>query len=343
MPDHEKYMQRCIDLARKGLGNTYPNPIVGSVIVHKDEIIGEGFHQKSGEPHAEINAINSVKDKSLLPESTLYVNLEPCCHQGKTPPCADHIVEKGIKNVVIGCKDLSNKANGKGIETLKNSNCEVIENILEGKCKELNKRFFTYNEKNRPYIILKWAQTKDGFFAPKDNQKFWITNEKSKQLVHKWRAEEQAIMVGANTAKIDNPKLDVREVEGENPIRITVDKNLDLSTGLHLFNDQGQTIVFNSIKNENANNINYVTLDFQADVPNQILNSLYELEIQSLIIEGGAKTLNSFIELGLWDEARVFIGQKELTDGIKAPKLDLEPISKENISGDELLIYNCKF
>ncbi|MBN4052268.1 MAG: riboflavin biosynthesis protein RibD [Bacteroidetes bacterium] len=343
MSDHEKYMQRCIDLARKGLGNTYPNPMVGSVIVHNDEIIGEGYHQKSGESHAEINAINSVKDKSLLTESTLYVNLEPCCHHGKTPPCSDHLIEKNIKNVVIGCKDLSSKVNGKGIEILKNSNCKVIENILEEPCKELNKRFFTYNQKKRPYVILKWAQTKDGFFAPKDNQQLWITNEKTKQMVHKWRAEEQAIMVGFNTAKIDNPKLDVRVVEGENPVRITVDKNLDLPAELHLFNDKGQTIVFNSIKNEIANNINYVTIDFQANFPNQILNNLYTLEIQSLIIEGGAKTLNSFIEHELWDEARIFIGQKEITEGIKAPKLDLDPTSKENISGDELLIYNCKF
>ncbi|MDX1720703.1 MAG: bifunctional diaminohydroxyphosphoribosylaminopyrimidine deaminase/5-amino-6-(5-phosphoribosylamino)uracil reductase RibD, partial [Salegentibacter mishustinae] len=321
---HEKYIKRCIELAKNGLGATYPNPLVGSVIVHRDSIIGEGWHQKAGAPHAEVNAVNSVKDESLLKKSTIYVSLEPCSHFGKTPPCSDLIIAKGIKKVVIGTVDPFAEVAGRGIKKLMEAGCEVQVGVLEQECQDLNKRFFTFHQKKRPYIILKWAQTADGFIAPKIQEKrepVWITNQYSKQLVHKWRSEEQSILVGTNTAIADNPKLNTRLWKGENPVRVVIDKDLKIPQESALFDGTIKTIVLteNEKKSDN-NNLAFEKLDFQQDLPNQICEVLYRHNLQSVIIEGGAKTLQTFIDTDLWDEARVFTGISEFHKGIKAPE-----------------------
>lgn len=313
-------MQRCLQLAQNGLGTTYPNPLVGSVIVHNQKIIGEGWHKKAGEPHAEIVAINSVKNKELLKEATLYVNLEPCSHFGKTPPCSHRIVELGIPKVVIGCRDYASHVNGKGIEYLKSHKVEVIEGVLEKEATELNKRFFTFHQKKRPYIILKWAETKNGFFAPKNNEQKWITNTYTKQLVHKWRTEEQAILIGKNTAKIDNPQLNARLWKGNNPTKVIIDKNLELPLDLNIFNN-GKTLIFNSLKKETVNNLQFIQINFEENMLPELLHQLHENNIQSIIIEGGAFTLNQFIQQNLWDEARILVGNTSWKDGIKAPEL----------------------
>lgn len=302
----EQYMQRCLNLALLGLGNVAPNPMVGCVIVHNGIIIGEGYHQKYGEAHAEVNAIASVSTKELLRESTLYVNLEPCSHYGKTPPCSDLIVRSQIPRVVIGSNDPNPLVAGKGIAKLRNAGVEVTSGILKQSTDFLNRRFLTFFTKKRPYIILKWAQSADGFIAPTDNRQVWLSNELSKKLVHKWRSEEQAIMVGTNTARIDNPELTVRLWKGKNPLRVVIDKDLSLPTGNHLFNNAANTLVFNSRENSKENNIEKVKIDFSASLPKQVLDGLYQRNIGSVIIEGGATLLNSFIEANLWDEARMF-------------------------------------
>ncbi|MEN8124343.1 MAG: bifunctional diaminohydroxyphosphoribosylaminopyrimidine deaminase/5-amino-6-(5-phosphoribosylamino)uracil reductase RibD [Bacteroidota bacterium] len=326
MTTHEFYMQRCLQLASKGLGLTYPNPMVGCVIVCEEKIIGEGWHQKAGKAHAEVNAINSVKDKNLLPKSTLYVSLEPCSHYGKTPPCTDLILKMNIKNVVIGTIDFNSEVHGKGIEHLKNKGCKVSVGILENKCRELNKRFFTFHQKKRPYIILKWAETEDGFIFPemkakKSMKPIWISNIYSLQQVHKWRAEEQSILVGTSTAIIDNPKLNAREYFGSNPLRLVIDKDLKIDTNNILFDGELKTIVFTQKTGSNFKNVIYKTIDFSVNVVKQICDYLYDIEIQSVIIEGGSKTLQSFINENLWDEARVFTGDLFFKNGIKAPVL----------------------
>ncbi|RUA10922.1 MAG: bifunctional diaminohydroxyphosphoribosylaminopyrimidine deaminase/5-amino-6-(5-phosphoribosylamino)uracil reductase RibD [Flavobacteriia bacterium] len=339
-------MERCIRLALNGLGRTYPNPLVGCVIVHNGKIIGEGWHQKAGEPHAEVNAINSVKDESLLPESTLYVNLEPCSHRGRTPPCSDLIVRKKIKNVVIGSVDYNSQVYGKGIDHLKKHGCNVIVGIKEKECYELNKRFFTFHKKKRPYIILKWAETRDGFIFPdkKDEEgvakPVWITNKYSLQKVHQLRANEQSILVGFNTAKIDNPRLNLRDYFGKDPLRLLIDKNLKTSADSYLLDRKTKTVVFNAIKDKNIDkNLIYIKLDFSEDVPRQIVKYLYEQEIQSLIVEGGAVTLQSFIEEGLWDEAWIFTGDVSFQKGLKAPVLEGNLKERIPIVNDELRIY----
>jgi len=340
---HEKYIKRCIKLAKNGLGATYPNPLVGSVIVHRDSIIGEGWHQKAGAPHAEVNAVNSVKDKSLLKKSTIYVSLEPCSHYGKTPPCSDLIIAKGIKKVVIGTVDPFAEVAGRGIKKLMEAGCEVQVGVLEKECQDLNKRFFTFHQKKRPYIILKWAQTADGFIAPKIQQKrepVWITNQYSKQLVHKWRSEEQAILVGTNTAIADNPKLNTRLWKGENPVRVVIDKDLKIPQESALFDGTIKTIVLteNEKKSDN-NNLAFEKLDFQQDLPNQICEVLYRHNLQSVIIEGGAKTLQTFIDNNLWDEARVFTGISEFHKGVKAPEFSGKMFSKTTLERDTLKFY----
>jgi len=336
-------MQRCLQLAANGLGNVAPNPMVGCVIVHENTIISEGFHIKYGDAHAEVNAINSVKDKTLLKDATLYVSLEPCAHFGKTPPCSDLIIESGIKKVVIACSDVNPLVSGKGIEKLKRAGVEVITGILEKEAHELNKRFFTFHEKKRPYIILKWAQTADGFIDRKRNdntqQALQISNEHSKRLLHKWRSEEQAIMVGTNTARLDNPRLNVRLLDGKNPVRIVLDKNLELPGNLNLFDGSQLTIIFTSVKKVLLNNVEYVAIDFSKNVLQQVLNILYEREIQCVIIEGGSKLLQHFIDEELWDEARVFISERFIGDGVAAPKLKAEPVSVETISTDKLFLF----
>ena len=331
-------MKRCLELAQKGAGLVSPNPMVGCVIVYEDEIIGEGFHQEYGEGHAEVNAINSINDKSLLNKSTLYVNLEPCAHFGKTPPCANLIIENKIPKVVIGCVDSFSEVFGKGIEKMTNEGIEVIVGILEKESRMLNKRFFTFHEKNRPYVILKWAESKDGFIAPNNqNEPFWMTSSKSKILVHKWRSEEDAILIGRITAEKDNPSLTVREVTGENPIRLVIDKDLKLSKNLNLFDSNAKTLIFNTIKNDETNSNIFIKTSFTNLVLN-VLKELHKQNIQSVIIEGGTITLQSFIDAKLWDEARIFTTNKELNDGVKSPNIEGEIVLGTVIGGDKLEI-----
>ena len=342
MNNHEDYIARCIELAKNGFGTTYPNPMVGSVIVYNGEIIGEGWHQKAGEPHAEVNAIRSVKDPSLLDKATIYVSLEPCSHFGKTPPCCDLIIKNKIPNVVIGTVDSNIKVAGNGIKRLQEAGSNVIVGILEKECYELNQRFFTFHEKKRPYIILKWAETQDGFIAPlqKEEQKpVWITNLNSRQLVHKWRTEEQAILVGTQTVIDDNPQLNARDWEGNNPIRVVIDQNHRIPKTAHVFDNQTKTIVFSNKKSTpSLENTILEVIDFQQNIVQQIVDKLFQHQIQSVIIEGGAQTLQTFIDANLWDEARVFIGNCTFEKGVKAPILNTSPLKKEKIGTDELLI-----
>ena len=323
-------MQRAIQIAKNGLGTTRPNPMVGAVIVYNNKIIGEGFTSNYGSNHAEVNAINSVKDQSLLEKSTLYVTLEPCSHFGKTPPCSNLIIHHNIPNVVIGCVDDNPEVAGKGIKKLMNSGCKVTVGVLEHECKAHHKRFFTFHNKKRPYIILKWAETSDGFIAPiypelvsgtREQKPVWITNQRSRQLVHKWRAEEQAILVGTNTVLKDNPTLTVRDWTGNHPIRVVLDKNEKLNKTLSIFNTKAETLIL------------------KENTAKAICSTLHKNNINSIIIEGGAKTLQLFIDEKLWDEARVFIGKAEFKEGTKAPYFSGELISEEKILEDTLKIY----
>lgn len=331
MSTHENYIQRCLEIAENGLGTTRPNPMVGSIIVHNNKIIGEGYTSKYGGNHAEVNAINSVKNKTLLKDATIYVTLEPCSHYGKTPPCSDLIIKHEIPNVVIGCMDDNKKVAGKGIEKLTNSGINVTVGTLQTECKTHHKRFFTFHNKKRPFIILKWAETSNGFIAPKtknEQKPVWITNSYSRQLVHKWRTEEHAILVGTNTVFEDNPTLTARDWTGENPIRVVIDKNNKLSKAYNIFNNQAKTIVINK------NNV-----DFSKNIEHQICNLLFENNITSVIIEGGARTLQTFIDRDLWDEARVFTGKNSFKQGVKAPNFSGKLISEEQIDSDILKTY----
>ncbi len=312
----EFYMQRCLQLAALGLGKTSPNPMVGAVIVHNGKIIGEGYHHQCGQAHAEVNAINSVKDTELLKESTLYVNLEPCSHFGKTPPCADAIIRYGIPKVVIGSIDYHDKVNGAGVRKLREAGVEVVENVCEADCEDLNKRFFTFHQKQRPYIILKWAQTRDGFMdidrSSSETTTYWITNPALKVLVHKWRSEEDAILVGYNTMRNDHPQLTTREYPGKDPQRFVMQRGTDIISEL-----------------------SYTPL---SDNAKEAIQQLYNLKIQSVIIEGGKKTLEKFLEIGLWDEARILVGNQCWGKGVKAPKMPEMPEKTVQID-DNLLMY----
>lgn len=327
MSEDEKYMLRCLELAQIGAGSVAPNPMVGSVIVHDGKIIGEGYHQKIGEAHAEVNAINVVEDKSLLPYSTIYVSLEPCAHFGKTPPCADMIVKNKLKRAVIAVQDPFSGVNGAGIKRLVDAGIDVTVGVLESDAMELNRRFFTFHEKKRPYIILKWAETADGFVdrIRKDSSEpaLKITSDAANTLVHKWRAEEAAIMVGKNTAILDNPSLTTRRYKGNNPVRILLDSNSATPKTVNIFNSEAETIVFS----ENARDME------------QVLAELYHRDIQSVIIEGGPKLHQSFYEAGLWDEIKRFVAPIEIVAGIKA--LELNEISEQEIEvgSDQLFIY----
>jgi diaminohydroxyphosphoribosylaminopyrimidine deaminase/5-amino-6-(5-phosphoribosylamino)uracil reductase len=338
---HEKYINRCIELAKNGLGTTYPNPLVGSVIVYNDKIIGEGWHKKAGEPHAEVNAINSVKDKTLLSRATIYVSLEPCSHFGKTPPCADLIVFHKIPNVVIGTVDPNIKVAGKGIKKLMEAGANVTIGILEKECHDLNKRFFTFHTKKRPYIILKWAETADGFIAPiaKDEQKpVWITNSYSRQLVHKWRTEEQAILVGTNTVLDDNPSLNARDYSGNNPIRIVLDKSGKINTKYHVKDNSIKSIFITENDNLQSNeNCIYEKCSFDENLNETILAVLVKHQIQSVIIEGGSQTIQSFIAKNLWDEALIFKGKNIFEKGVKAPTMKYAIKRQNQILSDELI------
>jgi diaminohydroxyphosphoribosylaminopyrimidine deaminase/5-amino-6-(5-phosphoribosylamino)uracil reductase len=321
-------MQRCLELAALGMGQVSPNPMVGAVIVHNDKIIGEGYHYKYGEAHAEVNAINQVISRfenstELLKQSAIYVSLEPCAHYGKTPPCADLIIKHQIPIVGVGCADPFDQVNGKGIDKLKAAGIEVIAGILEKECQWVNRRFFTRVQKQRPHVILKWAQTADGFFAPADNSQFWITGLEVRKLVHQWRSEEDAVLVGRRTAAIDNPQLNVRFASGRSPKRVLIDRKLELKDSLNIFDQSVETLIFNEIKTDIEGKNKYIALeDFDRYVPQYILYQLYLQDIQSVIIEGGAQTLNSFIEAGLWDEARIFTGTSYLKEGIRAPEIN---------------------
>ncbi|HVA98768.1 MAG TPA: bifunctional diaminohydroxyphosphoribosylaminopyrimidine deaminase/5-amino-6-(5-phosphoribosylamino)uracil reductase RibD, partial [Bacteroidia bacterium] len=324
MNTDEKYMKRCLELATKGFGKTAQNPMVGCVIVHDGKIIGEGFHEKFGEAHAEVNAINAVKNKALLPKSKLYVNLEPCSHFGKTPPCADLILKYKIPYVIIGNLDPNKLVKGKGIEKLIKNGCDVKLGILENECRILNKRFFTFHEKKRPFIILKWAQTADGFIDKKrtlnDGQKpLQISNKNSLNLSHKWRSEEQSILIGTNTALLDNPKLTARIKNGKNPIRIVLDKDLRIPKNNFLLDDSTPTFVFTAKQKKDTKKTVFVKIDFNKNILKQTMKELYQQNIISVIVEGGSQLLHSFINENLWDEARIIVSPKKIKSGINAP------------------------
>ncbi|MEO7988021.1 MAG: bifunctional diaminohydroxyphosphoribosylaminopyrimidine deaminase/5-amino-6-(5-phosphoribosylamino)uracil reductase RibD [Chryseolinea sp.] len=334
----ELFMHRALELAALGRGAVSPNPLVGCVVVHNGNVIGEGFHQQYGGPHAEVNAIESVADKMLLKESTVYVNLEPCSHVGKTPPCADMLIRHQVKKVVLSNLDSNPLVAGEGIKKLRAANIEVITGVLEKKGREFNKRFFTYIEKQRPYIILKWAETADGFIARENFDSKWISNEHSRQLVHKWRTEEDAVLVGSKTAAHDNPQLNVRDWTGRNPTRIVIDRFLKLSERLHLFDRSQKTICYNVLKHEEHPNLRLIRLE-EEDFLNALVHDLHKQKIQSIIIEGGAHTLSRFIELNLWDEARTFSSEKPFKKGIEAPTLHGTLVSHESIMNDTLKTY----
>ena len=347
MTSDEKYMFRCIELARKGAGYVAPNPMVGAVLVQDDRIIGEGWHARYGEAHAEVGAIGAtgLATSSGLTSSsntTLYVSLEPCAHFGKTPPCADLIIRTGIPKVVIGCRDPFEAVNGKGIEKLRAAGIEVVESVLEKECRELNKRFFTFHEKKRPYIILKWAQTADGFMAgASDAPRILISNEYSNKRVHQWRSEETGILVGTNTALQDDPELTNRLWTGPSPVRLVLDMDLRLPASLKLFNGQQKTIVFNSIKSEESHNMIYYRLDKNKSLISQLMEALYQLKIQSVLVEGGQQLLDTFIQSGSWDEARVITNKSmEIGTGLAAPVVkNAVQGFHEQFSQDELLTW----
>lgn len=338
MTRDERYILRTLELARLGLGNVSPNPLVGCVVVYDEKIIGEGWHQKYGEAHAEVNAISNVKDQSLLSQSTLYVNLEPCAHFGKTPPCADLIIEKKIKRVVVCNTDPNPLVNGQGIKKLRENGVEVEIGVLESEGLQMNHRFLTYIQKSRPYIILKWAQTADGFIAKKNFDSKWISSEQSRQLVHKWRSEEDAVLAGTRTTQHDDPSLNVRDWTGRNPTRIVLDRFLRLSDNLHVFDRKQNTLCYNVLKHEETENLSLIRVD-EKDFIQHVVHDLHQRKIQSVIVEGGSQTISLFVEAGLWDEARIFNSSKTFGDGIKAPKIEGVITQQTQVGGDELVIY----
>ncbi len=338
-------MRRCLELAIIGAGTVSPNPMVGAVIVHDGRVIGEGYTAPFGGPHAEVNAIHQVltlfseQATKLLSQSELYVSLEPCAHFGKTPPCADLIVKYGLRKVYVACKDPFPQVSGKGIEKLRAAGITVETGLLEREARWVNRRFFTRILKHRPFVILKWAQTSDGFIGRTDDVQTWISNPASKQLVHKWRAEEDAILVGTRTALVDNPALTVREWDGHHPRRILIDRNLSVPTSANIYGREGELIVFNAVKSEWKDNVKYIELEnFGLYLPQNILYQLYLMDVQSIIIEGGAITIQHFIDAGLWDEARILTAQYEWGSGIAAPKLGGRVLEKYRVANDELSI-----
>jgi diaminohydroxyphosphoribosylaminopyrimidine deaminase/5-amino-6-(5-phosphoribosylamino)uracil reductase len=336
-------MYRCIDLALKGAGSVAPNPMVGAVLVFNGRIIGEGYHAQYGGPHAEVNCFNSVdeNDHAFIKESILYVSLEPCAHYGKTPPCANLIVENKIKHVVIGTKDPFESVNGNGIQILQDAGVKVEVGILESACKQINSSFFTFHQKKRPYIILKWAQTADAKIASETNERLLITNRITNTLVHRWRSEVAAILIGTNTALKDNPSLNNRLWTGNSPIRLVIDLSLRLPLSLHLFSDSLPTVVFNYTKTETEGAVRYEKIQSNESAIDQILEYCYTMNYNSLLVEGGAETLQSFIDASLWDEARVITNQSQLIyDGLNAPHLkNYSVLSNKKLLDDEIVIY----
>ncbi len=320
----QKYMFRCLELARLGAGQVAPNPMVGAVLVYDDRIIGEGYHEKYGEAHAEVNCIRSVADtnRELIPLATLYVSLEPCAHYGKTPPCSDLIIREGIKRVVIGCRDPFQEVAGKGIAKLEMAGVRLFVGMLEKESKELNRRFFTWVKEKRPYVIIKWARSANGKMAGNSEERTLISNEYTNRLVHRWRSEEAAIMVGTRTALLDNPSLTNRLWMGHQPVRIVLDKTLRLPPHLNIFDQKEITLVFNEVKEGQDGNIHYCKLTNEKSLVRQILLSCYEKGLQSILVEGGAQLLQSFINEGFWDEARVITNESLfMAEGVAAPLL----------------------
>jgi len=353
-------MSRCIELAKNGLGTTYPNPLVGSVLVYNNLIIGEGWHYKAGKAHAEVHAITNSKTNTnalkilqttaitshqqLLEKASLYVSLEPCSHTGKTPPCADLIITSGIKNVIIGCVDPNPKVAGKGILKLQNAGCKITQGVLEEQCKTLNKRFFTFQNKKRPFVFLKWAQTTDGYIAPitKDKkQPVWISNIYSRQQVHQLRAQEQGIVIGTKTALVDSPSLTTRQWAGTSPTRLVIDKNLKIPKTAAIFNDKAPTIIITQVKQETKHNtpIIYEYINFEKNLAAQICVIAQKHNLQSIIIEGGTKTLQTFIDEDIWDQAHVYTGKMSLENGIKAPIFNAKLHIRKSIKDTSLCIY----
>lgn len=342
----ELYMKRCLELAEMGNGNVSPNPLVGCVIVSDGNIIGEGYHEKYGQAHAEVNAVQSVLKKygddaaALLKNAVAYVSLEPCAHFGKTPPCADLLVHHELKKVVIGTRDPFEDVNGKGVEKLKNAGIEVVLGVLEEECRYVNRRFFNRITNQRPYLILKWARTANGYFAPENSIQKWISGPLAKKLVHKWRTEEDAVLIGKKTAIADNPQLSAREWPGKNPVRILIDRNLEVPVDSQLYSDAAKTIIFNELKTDVEGNIHYISMeDMQYYLPQKIAYQLYLMDIQSVIIEGGSNILNQFISAGLWDEARVFNSSESWDTGILSPQINGRITSVTDIDKDQLTIY----
>jgi diaminohydroxyphosphoribosylaminopyrimidine deaminase / 5-amino-6-(5-phosphoribosylamino)uracil reductase len=339
----DTFMLRALSLANRGIGNVAPNPLVGCVIVHDNKVIGEGWHEHFGGPHAEVNAINSIKDKTLLSTSTLYVTLEPCSHTGKTPPCADLIIKMKIPKVVIATTDPNPLVSGQGIKRLRENGIEVVYGILESRARFQNRRFFVFHEKKRPYIILKWAQSKDGFIdAVRENgQKgsIPISGQMAHQLVHQWRAEEAAILVGKNTGLIDNPSLTVRLWQGKNPVRILIDPMLEVPGDSKIYNDEVRTIVFNRLETRNIFHVDRIQLDFSEPILPKILEYLHYEGLQSVLVEGGAETIKRFLDANIWDEIRRFTSKTELGNGLKGPKLELQSQVKQAIADDSLEIF----
>jgi diaminohydroxyphosphoribosylaminopyrimidine deaminase/5-amino-6-(5-phosphoribosylamino)uracil reductase len=342
LTDSEKYMHRCLQLARMGAGNTAPNPMVGAVLVYENKVIGEGYHQQYGKAHAEVNCINKVTaaNKALIEKSTLYVSLEPCTHFGKTPPCADLIIKNKIPHVVIGCRDSYTEVDGRGIAKLKAAEVDVSVGVLEKEALELNKRFFTFHQRRRPYIILKWAQSADDKIAGKDGAPIFISNAFTNRLVHQWRSEEAAIMVGTTTALKDDPALTTRLYPGKDPVRLVIDKNNQLPSSLKLFDGSAKTIVFNEEKEAEGAMLSFFKIDKHSNNIPQILKKLYGLNIQSVIIEGGAKLLQSFINDNLWDEARLITNTGMMIgEGIAAPLLHHQQLTAEEIITTDKIQY----
>lgn len=330
-------MKRCLELAQKGAGNVAPNPMVGAVVVCDERIIGEGYHEVYGGPHAEVNAINSVKDQSLLSRSTIYVNLEPCFHYGKTPPCADLLVEKRLKRVVIGAIDDNELVGGKGVQKLKDNDIEVTLNVLKEECLELNKRFYTFHQKHRPFVILKWAITQDGFMArsPNSDENGWISGELAKRYVHQIRAENAAILVGKNTALKDNPKLTTRYNLGQSPFRIVIDQKGGLPSSLSVFQDDNYILV-----TQNETSLNHLIIQDWPNWEKELFQWMVEKGLNALIVEGGKQILNHFIQKNCFDEAHVIQSTQAIwKEGIKGPEMTLNLSEKVEFSDDTVLIY----
>jgi diaminohydroxyphosphoribosylaminopyrimidine deaminase/5-amino-6-(5-phosphoribosylamino)uracil reductase len=337
----QDYMQRCLDLAILGQGLAAPNPMVGCVIVKNGKIIGEGYHQVFGGPHAEVQAMTAVQDQNEIESATVYVSLEPCAHFGKTPPCSNLLIEKKVAKVVVACEDPNPKVAGKGIERLLKAGIQVEVGVLEAAAKQLNKRFFCFHQKQRPHVVLKWAQTKDGFLdrLRDSSQKGinWISSEESRSLVHHWRSQEMSILVGKHTALNDNPSLTVREVSGKNPIRILIDSQLQVQNDISLFSEDAPTLIFNRLKNETKGNIEWIKI--QETATKNILEELYKRGIHSVMVEGGSRTLQYFIIDNVWDEAYVLVGDLNYGEGIKAPVLNRVPANVHPFGTDQIYYY----